>query len=98
MVAAVRRGGPVRQVARDFRVSPATVSHWVQHAHGQRLDRVDGSDRPHTPHQTRRTDSTIEDLVLQLRQQLRQQSDLGFYGAPALYETLAQGQVQPLLS
>jgi hypothetical protein len=85
-------------VARDFGVSPATVSHWAHHAHGQRLDRVDWSDRPHTPHQTRRTDAAIEDLVLQLRKELRQDSDLGFYGAPALYEALAQRQVQPLPS
>jgi putative transposase len=98
MVAAVRRGCAVRQVARDFGVSPATVSHWVHHAHGQRLDRVDWSDRPPTPHQTQRTDTTIEDLVLQLRQELRQDSDLGYYGAPAIYEALAQRQVQPLPS
>jgi hypothetical protein len=37
-------------VARDFGVSPATVSHWVHHAHGQRLDRVDWSDQPHLTH------------------------------------------------
>jgi putative transposase len=98
MVAAVRRGYSVRQVARDFGVSPATVSHWVRHAHGQRLDRVDWSDRPHTPHQTRRTDTAIEDLVLQLRKELRQDSDLGFYGAPAIHEALIQRRVQPLPS
>src|SRR5438045_7458664 len=84
MVAAVRRRCSLRQVARDFDVSPATVLRWVRHAQGQRLDRVDWSDQPHTPHKTQRTDAALEDLVLQLRRELRQDSDLGFYGAEAI--------------
>jgi hypothetical protein len=59
---------------------------------------VDWSDRPHTPHHTQRTDGRIEDLVLQLRQELRQHSDLGFYGARAIQEALEQRQVRPLPS
>jgi putative transposase len=98
MVAAVRGGRSLRSVARDFAVSPATVLHWVRQAQGQRLDRVDWSDRPHTPHHTQRTDAAIEDLVLHLRTELRQGSDLGFYGAQAIQEALAQGQVDPLPS
>jgi transposase len=98
MVTAVRRGSSLRQVAHDFGVSPATVLHWVNHAKGQRLDRVDWSDRPHTPHKTRRTADAIEDQILQLRRELRQDSDLGFYGALAIHEALAEGQVQPLPS
>jgi putative transposase len=98
MVAAVRQGQSLRAVAHDFRVSPATVLHWVRHAVGQRLDRVDWSDRPHTPHKTQRTADTIEDLVLQLRRELRQESDLGFYGAEAIREALAKQKVQPLPS
>ena len=34
MVAAVRQGQSLRAVAHDFRVSPATVLHWVRHAKG----------------------------------------------------------------
>jgi transposase-like protein len=98
MVAAVRRGQSLRSVALDFGVSPATVLHWVRHASGQRLDRVDWSDRPHTPHHTRRTDADIEDLVLQLREELRQHSDLGFYGAQIIRAALEQRQVSPLPS
>jgi hypothetical protein len=94
MVAAVRSGRSLRSVARDFGVRPATVLHWLRPAHGQRLDRVDWSDRPHPPH-SRRTDAAIEELVLQLRVELRQRRDLGFYGAQAIQEDLAQRQVAP---
>ncbi len=98
MVAAVRQGQSLRQVAAAFRVSPGTVLHWVRHAKGQRLDRVDWSDRPHTPHQTQRTAAAVEDLVLQLRRTLRQDSDLGFYGAAVIHEALAERNVEPLPS
>jgi transposase len=98
MVAAVRRGRSLRQVARDFRVSPATVLLWVRRAHGQRLDRVAWGDQPHVPKKTRRTAADLEDLVLDVRQQLRRDSDLGFYGARAIRDALAQRQVAPLPS
>jgi hypothetical protein len=98
MVAAVRQGQSLRGVARDFRVSPATVLRWVRHAQGQRLDRVDWADRPHTPRTTRRTAAEMEDLVLDLRRELRANSDLGFYGAVAIQAALTEQQVQPLPS
>jgi putative transposase len=98
MVAAVRGGRSLRRVACDFGVSPATVLHWVRRAHGQRLDRVDWSDRPHTPQHRQRTDADVEDLVLQLRAELRQHSDLGFDGAQAIRDALEQRQVSPLPS
>jgi transposase len=96
MVAAVRAGLSLHEAARRFGVSPATVFRWVQRAHGQRLDRVDWSDRSCAPRRTRRTDADIEDLVLQARHDLRRHSDLGFYGADAIREELARRQVQPL--
>ena len=49
MVAAVRRGTPMREVARRFGVALATVQLWVARAGGPRLDRVDWSDRPDGP-------------------------------------------------
>ena len=88
MVEAVRRGRSQQQVARDFDVSPATVNRWIRHAHGQRLDRVDWSGRSPIPHTTQRTEAALEDLVLEVRSRLRADSDLGFFGAKAILESL----------
>jgi len=88
MVAAVRRGASLRTVARRFRVSLLTVQRWVQRANGRRLDRVDWSDRPHVAHTIHRTDAAVEDLVLHLRRELRDTSDLGEYGAPAIHREM----------
>ena len=96
MVAAVRRNHSFHQVALQFGVSPATVLRWVRRANGQRLDRVDWADRPKTPHQTRRTDPDLESLVLQIRHDLRQHSDLGFHGAEAIRDELDGRGVRPL--
>jgi len=91
MVAAVRRGQSLRAVARRFGVGVATVAHWAERAKGRRLDRVDWSDRSSVPHQTRRTDASVEDLVLEVRRELAH-SDLGAVGADAIRQTLlAQG-------
>src|SRR5271157_3497455 len=87
MVAAVRRGQSLRAVARAFAVGVATVAHWVERAKGQRLDRVDWSDRPRTPHKTRRTDTSLEDLILKARTNLAQ-GDLGAIGADAIRQAL----------
>ena len=88
MVEAVRRGRSHHDVAREFHVSPSTVHHWVHHAHGQRLDRVDWSDRSRVPHTTQRTEAAIEDLVLEVRRQLQTTSDLGFHGAAIIRQAL----------
>jgi transposase len=87
MVAAVRRGQSLRAVARAFAVGVATVAHWVERARGQRLDRVDFSDRSRAPHKTRRTDHSVEDLVLQVRREL-DHGDLGAIGADAIRAAL----------
>jgi hypothetical protein len=87
MVAAVRRGQPLRAVADKFAVGVATVAHWVERAKGQRLDRVDWSDHSRAPHQTRRTDPSLEDLVLKVRRDLSQ-SDLGAIGAEPIRQAL----------
>jgi putative transposase len=98
MVAAVRSGRSQHEVAQEFHVSQSTVHHWVHHAHGQRLDRVDWHDRPHTPRTPARTDPVIEDLVLTVRTELARDSDLGFHGADAIHEALVARQVAPLPS
>ena len=96
MVEAVRGGRSYHDVAREFHVSPATVHHWVHLAHGQRLDRVEGSDRSRVPRTTQRTDAGIEDLVLEVRRPLQTTSDLGFHGAATIRQALrAQGIQSP---
>jgi hypothetical protein len=97
MVTAVRRGQPLRAVARRFGVGVATVAYWVQRADGQRLDRVDWSDRSRAPHKTQRTDTSLEDLVLQTRRELAL-GDLGAIGADAIHETLVEKGVDDIPS
>ena len=93
MVAAVRKGEAQRSVARRHGVSLPTVQRWVRRAQGQRLDRVDWSDRPNGPRRSPiRTSPEVEDVILQVRCELRNDSDLGEYGAEAIrYELVARG-------
>jgi hypothetical protein len=89
MVTAVRHGASMRATARHFRVSLRTVQVWVARAHGQRLDRVDWSNRPpgrRTPRN--RTPLGLERQILALRDELRQDSVLGEYGAAAIRRAL----------
>jgi putative transposase len=89
MVEAVRRGTPLRQVADQFGVGLRTVQRWVARAARQRLDRVDWSDRPcGLPTPVNRTERSVEDLVLTIRHELRQTSDLGEFGAAAIHREL----------
>src|SRR5262249_62383693 len=86
MVQAVRRGASMRQVADAFGVALATVQRWVARAQGQRLDRVDWTDRPcGLPIPVNRTQRQREDLVLTIRHELRTTSDLGEVGAAAIH-------------
>lgn len=79
----------MRSVARRFGVSLPTVQRWVERAQGRRLDRVDWADQPRAPERTRRTDAILEDLVLSLRRELKDTSELGEFGAAAIHRTLA---------
>ena len=87
----------MRQVADLFGVTLATVQRWIERAKGQRLDRVDWTDRPcGLPTPVNRTERQREDLVLTIRQQLRATSDLGEFGAAAIHhEWLARGLADP---
>jgi transposase len=99
MVAAVRQGQSLRSVARQFRVSLRTVQIWVTRAHDQRLDRVDWTDRPRGGRRPAAATATrIEDLVIRLRQQLKETSALGEYGAAAIQRELQKRRVKPLPS
>lgn len=97
MVSAVRRGEARRSVARRYGVSLSTVQWWEGRAGTRRLDRVDFSDRPRGPRQARnRTPRELEDTILQLRRELREDSDLGEYGAAAIRrELVRRGVVHP---
>src|SRR5262245_10508396 len=97
MVQAVRRGASVRQVAQQCGVALATVQRWVARAKGQRLDRVDWADNPcGLPRPVNRTERQREDLVLTLRQMLRDTSALGEFGAATIHrEWLARGLPHP---
>ncbi len=85
MVSAVRSGESLRAVARAFRVSLCTVQRWVARANDHRLDRVEWTDRPPTPHTVSRTAPEVEGQVLHLRKELRDTSALGEYGAIAIH-------------
>ena len=97
MVAAVRTGEAERAVARRSHVSLFKVQFWAKRADGQRLDRVDWRDRPSGPREPlNRTSHDLEDLVLQVRRELREESDLGEYGAVAIRAALDQRQLPDL--
>ena len=75
--------------------SSASVSpRWPVGQAGPRtaLDRVDWSDRPCTPHKTRRTQTPEEDLVLKIRGDLAH-GDLGAIGADVIRQALLEQDV-----
>ena len=84
----VREGASLRAAARSARVSLDTVQRWVARAAGQRLDRVDWTDQAPIAHTIRRTAPRMETLVLRLRRELKDQSDLGEFGAQAIHRAL----------
>lgn len=86
-------------MAREFRVGLRTVQRWLARAGDQSLDAVDWSSRPSRPHRVERTDPGLEDLILELRRELRETSILGEYGAVAIRRALVEaGQPGPLPS
>jgi putative transposase len=93
MILAIRRGSSFRRVARRFGVSPMTVRRWAIRARGQRLERLDLSNRPPgCGRAINRTSRRLERKILALRRQLRQDSPLGEHGAAAIHrELLHQG-------
>jgi hypothetical protein len=89
MVAAVRSGESQRAVARRFGIGLATVNLWVQRSAGKELDQVDWEDNSHAPYRpARATPEDVKRVVLGTRTELREQSDLGEYGAYAIRKHL----------
>ncbi len=78
----------MRATARRFGTSLLTVQRWVERSGTARLDEVDWSDRPSTPHRTRHTSAAIEDEVVRLRSFLREEHVLGEYGPLAIQRAL----------
>lgn len=96
---AVRQGQSMREVARCFHVSLATVQRWVERTAGQRLDRVDWSGLPRGGRRaTNSTDPQLEDRILEWRRQLKDHSDLGEHGALAIRDELRKQGVTPIPS
>lgn len=82
----------MRAVAARHGVSLATVQRWVVRAGDQQLDRVDWSETRGGRRAVQATPPDVEELVLQLRRELRDQSDLGEFGAAAIHRTLVERQ------
>jgi transposase len=81
----VRGGASLRSAARRFGVSHKTVKFWVERAGQQRLGRVDWSERRRGPRRpNNKTRPEVEELVLEIRRELREHSDLGEFGALAI--------------
>ncbi len=93
MVSEVRHGASQRSVAQKYGCSLSSVQYWIKRSEGCRLDRVDWGDRPRIPRKTQRTSSTIENMILTVRQELRKNSDLGEYGAEAIYRELINSDI-----
>ena len=97
MVIAVRAGQSLREVAVQYNVSAPTVQYWVERAKGKRVSRVDFHDGSRAPHfVANRTSAKIESQVLQLRRELKEQSDLGEFGAVAIHREMERYKLRPL--
>lgn len=97
MVRRVRAGQGVRAVAREFGVDVSTVSFWVARSAGQRLDRYSFADHKRG-RAWNRTQTSIEQRILQTRAQLRELSVLGEYGADAIERALREELPATLVS
>ena len=99
MVALARRGYSIREIARRFQVARGTVKKWFVRASGKRLDRITFTDRSRAPHTvTNRSSADTEQLVLQLRRELKDESALGEFGAAAILRELQTRQLGELPS
>lgn len=78
----------MRSVAEKFGVSLSTVQRWVGRAADLRLDRVDWSGRRGGRRESQATPPPLEDRVIELRRELRDDSALGEFGAAAIHREL----------
>lgn len=87
-MAACRGGASQRSVAAQFRVSLATVQYWLKRTGDRPLERVDWSNRQPIANHIQRTSVQLEEVILDVRRQLRQESILGEYGPLAIHRAL----------
>ena len=73
-------------------VSVGTVAYWVEHARGQRLDRVSFDDRK-PGRAWNRIRMEVEARILSVRRTLREDSVLGEYEPDAIRAGAARGQL-----
>jgi len=88
MISEIRHGASQRQVAKKYGYHFSTVQYWIERTAGQRLDRINWDDRPPIAKKVNRAPKAIEDKILAVRKKLREVSDLGEYGAEAIYREL----------
>lgn len=88
IVEAVRGGTSQRATARRFGVSLATVQLWLKRAADRPLDQIPWSDRPSIRVHIARTPIELENAVLDIRRELREDSVLGEYGPAAIRREL----------
>ena len=88
MVRLVRKGKSLREVAKHLCVDHHTVALWAKRSQGQRLDRVDFSDKARTAPPGNKTSDTMEKQILDMRKYLKEDSDLGHYGAEMIHHKL----------
>lgn len=89
MVKLHRAGLSEREIARQVGRDKNTVHKWIQRAGNERLDRVDFSDGRATREAVvNRTAPEVEACILATRRFLRDESDLGEYGAAAIHRAM----------
>ena len=89
MISEIRHGASQRNVAKKYGYHFSTVQYWTKRTAGQRLDRINWDDRPPIAKKVNRAPKAIENKILDVRKELREDSDLGEYGAEAIYRELA---------
>lgn len=85
-------------MAREFGIPVSTAQHWLARASGKRLDRVDWGTQAPIPHRTTRTSRDMEDRILAVRKELREDSVLGEYSASAIRDELVYRRIDSVPS
>ena len=89
LVNLARRGVPLRELARQFRLALSNVQYWLRRAAGQRLQRVQFADLSRRPHRSPTALSAhLVKCILALRDHLQRHDALGEFGPVAIGRAL----------